>query len=236
MDSGLNALLITAVSIGFIHTLIGPDHYLPFIAIAKARKWTVAKTALVTFICGLGHVGSSVVIGLIGIGLGITISKVEVFEGFRGDLAAWLLFTFGLGYMIWGLWRAWKKPHDAHVHILGGKHTHDHGEPAENGKSKHNGVASWKELTPWILFTVFVFGPCEPLVPILMYPAAKLNMAGVILVAFAFAAATIGTMLVIVIGALMGLKPVALPKLSRFGHALAGFVILLCGAAIMMGL
>jgi hypothetical protein len=31
-----------AAGIGFIHTVIGPDHYLPFIVMAKARKWTRA--------------------------------------------------------------------------------------------------------------------------------------------------------------------------------------------------
>jgi len=27
----------------------------------------------------------------------------------------------------------------------------------------------------WALFLIFVFGPCEPLIPLIMYPAAKLN-------------------------------------------------------------
>ena len=37
-----------------------------------------------------------------------------------------------------------------------------------------------------ILFTIFVFGPCEPLIPILMYPAAKSSVAGMLLVAGVF--------------------------------------------------
>ena len=40
MVSGeLSALCVTAASIGFLHTLFGPDHYLPFIVMAKAKGW-----------------------------------------------------------------------------------------------------------------------------------------------------------------------------------------------------
>ncbi|MFC1674536.1 hypothetical protein ACFL1K_01385 [Candidatus Omnitrophota bacterium] len=31
----------TALSIGFLHTLFGPDHYLPFIVMSKARQWSM---------------------------------------------------------------------------------------------------------------------------------------------------------------------------------------------------
>jgi hypothetical protein len=237
-------LIATAVSIGVIHTLLGPDHYLPFIAIAKARMWSMGVAAIVTILCGIAHVGSSVVIGLAGIALGISISKLEHLESTRGDIAAWVLFGFGLLYMAWGLWRARKSPDTAHHHLLG-KHAHHHRGDDDEGhyhdndasaSGKKESMASWKELTPWVLFTIFVFGPCEPLIPILMYPAAKLSMAGVLLVSGAFALATISTMLVLVLGALAGLRPVSFRKLERYSHAIAGFVILACGVAVLMGL
>ena len=56
----------SAASLGFIHTLFGPDHYLPFIMMARARRWNLIKTSWITFLCGLGHVGSSVIVGAIG--------------------------------------------------------------------------------------------------------------------------------------------------------------------------
>ena len=31
-------LLLSALSVGFIHTLFGPDHYVPFIVLAKSRS------------------------------------------------------------------------------------------------------------------------------------------------------------------------------------------------------
>ena len=73
MSADIEILLVTAASIGFIHTLTGPDHYLPFIVMGKARQWTTIKTLWITFLCGLGHVGSSIVIGAIGIALGLVL-------------------------------------------------------------------------------------------------------------------------------------------------------------------
>jgi len=71
MDNSIALLSVTAVSLGFIHTILGPDHYLPFIVLSEARKWTTKKTMFITFLCGLGHVLSSVILGLIGITVGI---------------------------------------------------------------------------------------------------------------------------------------------------------------------
>ena len=66
MDS---VLLGTAASIGLVHTLLGVDHSLPFVALGRAQGWSLKRTLAVTFGCGLAHVLSSVLIGAIGIGL-----------------------------------------------------------------------------------------------------------------------------------------------------------------------
>lgn len=105
MSTEIKALILTAFSVGLLHTLFGPDHYLPFVMISWARKWSALKTACITFLCGIGHILSSVVLGLIGVALGIMVKKLEIIESFRGDIAAWLLIAFGLVYFVWGLHR-----------------------------------------------------------------------------------------------------------------------------------
>ena len=50
----LSALWITAFLTAVVHTITGPDHYLPFIAIAKSKNYSLKKTMLWTFVCGLG--------------------------------------------------------------------------------------------------------------------------------------------------------------------------------------
>ncbi|MDB4582328.1 hypothetical protein N9164_04185 [Draconibacterium sp.] len=62
-----NILILTAASLGFVHTVLGPDHYIPFIALSKARNWSLPKTLGVTALCGIGHVLGSIAIGLIGV-------------------------------------------------------------------------------------------------------------------------------------------------------------------------
>ena len=96
MSQEMILLLGTAMFIGFFHTLLGPDHYLPFIFMGKARKWSMMKIAWITVLCGTGHVASSVGLGLIGIALGITVTRLAAIESFRGNLAAWALIAFGL--------------------------------------------------------------------------------------------------------------------------------------------
>ncbi|MFH1414359.1 MAG: sulfite exporter TauE/SafE family protein [Candidatus Omnitrophota bacterium] len=224
-------LIGTALSIGFLHTLFGPDHYLPFIVMSKARKWSMLKTNIITLLCGIGHVLSSVALGFLGIALGIAVFKLEAIESFRGEIAGWFLLIFGFTYFIWGLHRAIRnKPHthlhqhpeDEHEHMH--DHTVEHAHPHDQ-KAKAN-------ITPWILFTIFVFGPCEPLIPILMYPAAKGNIWSVAMVTAVFGITTIATMLTIVIAFSFGLSKVPLWRLERYSHALAGLVIFLCGGAI----
>ncbi|MHC4320810.1 MAG: sulfite exporter TauE/SafE family protein [Planctomycetota bacterium] len=227
-------ITITAASIGLFHTLLGPDHYLPFTVMAQARKWSLIRTICITAVCGIGHVLSSVVLGIIGIALGISLNKLGAIESFRGGLAAWLLIVFGLGYFIWGVFRARKNLPHKHWHAHGDvsmpihKHKHKHGKDQLH---IHKGEKA-KNLTPWILFTIFVFGPCEPLIPLLIYPAAKSSTFGLVLVTGVFGVVTIATMLSIVILLYLGANLLPMGRLERYTHALAGATICICGIAI----
>jgi nickel/cobalt exporter len=241
MGIDLNLLVLTAISIGFVHTLIGPDHYLPFVAMSKARNWTRRKTMLVTAACGVGHVLGSIVLGLVGIAVGAALHRLEWIEGLRGDLAAWALTAFGLVYMAWGLKRAWRDREHSHehVHADGTRHRHTH---AHHTRDEHLHVHiqvdtdSARSLTPWALFIVFILGPCEALIPLLMYPAAQHSWWGIALVVVAFAITTILTMLAIVYVAVRGLERLPLKAAERYTHALAGAALSICGLGIVFGL
>jgi nickel/cobalt exporter len=236
MSSDLNILLVTAASVGFIHTVTGPDHYLPFVVISKARNWTMTKTSLITLLCGIGHVGSSIVLGGIGIALGVVLSKIEGIESFRGNLAAWAFVLFGLIYMIWGIFRALRnKPH-RHIHYHTGVTTHEHEHIHEQNHDHVHKKEKIINLTPWVLILIFVLGPCEVLIPILMYPAAEHGTKGIVLVSLVFAIATIATMLIIVTLLTTGFSKIPFGKLERWTHAIAGATVLLSGIAILLGL
>lgn len=227
MNNELLILTGSAASLGFIHTLLGPDHYLPFIVMSKVRKWKLYKTILVTTLCGIGHVGSSILVGSLGIGFGIGLNKLIRFESLRGSLAAWAFMLFGLIYMIWGIYRAVKNKAHKHVHVHDGEiHNHEHVH-----KNDHDHVHR-TNLTPWILFLIFVLGPCEPLIPLLMFPAVEASTFGVFIVASVFSIVTISTMLTLVLLISKGVSFIYLKKLERYSHAIGGAIILLSGMGI----
>lgn len=237
MQSSLYLLSFTAISLGFIHTILGPDHYVPFIAISKARQWNIWKTYLISFLCGLGHVLSSVILGCIGIFLGITVQKLEWIEGVRGDVAAWFLLVFGILYTIYGIKQIFRGKIHTHLHTYGEdgvvhKHAHNH-------VNKHMHVYDnlvQPNITPWVLFIIFVFGPCEPLIPILMYPALQHNILDVVVVSFLFSVVTITTMLIMITIGYFGLSFFKLNVLQKYSHALAGSAIICCAIFIFLGL
>ena len=244
IDGGIWMLAATAATLGLVHTVIGPDHYLPFIVIGRARRWRLRKTLLVALLAGLGHILSSVLLGFLGLAVGIAVTRLEGVESARGGLAAWLLIGFGLAYFLWGMRRAWRgkahtHPH-LHDHVHGGAaggdapgpdHAHAHSHELAEHAHPHEEPGK-ANLTPWILFTIFVFGPCEPLIPLIMYPAARHSPAGVALVAAAFGLVTIATMLAIIAAASWGASFARLGRLEKYSHALAGLMIFVSGLAV----
>ena len=186
---------------------------------------------VITFLCGIGHVLSSIVLGLIGIAVGISVNRLVSVESFRGNIAGWLFIAFGLVYMIISIRNLARKKKHSHKHFhLGGEH-HDH-EHGHNGGHVHVHETDSVSTTPWILFLIFVFGPCEPLIPILMYPAAEKNISGVILVSVLFSIVTIVTMMSIVLAFKLGLSRINLKPIEKYNHLIAGSIIFFSGVAI----
>ena len=100
-----DTLIITssAASLGFFHTILGPDHYLPFVAMARTNGWNGSKTAGYVVLCGVSHVLGTILIGLLALLLGFALFKIETFQSLRGDFAGWFLLLFGAVYFGWGI-------------------------------------------------------------------------------------------------------------------------------------
>ncbi len=231
MDDLSSSLLSATVAVAVIHTLLGPDHYLPFIVLARARGWSRSRAAAVTAVCGGAHVLSSLVLAGIGVLFGFAVGAVERWQTTRGGIAAWLLVGFGVAYGVWGLRtglrrrRGWEPhTHDDHVHVhRRGDVPHGHAAPSPGSR-----------FTFWTLLTVFVLGPCEPLIPIVMLPVSRGRWGLALVVALLFATITIVAMVVATLLGLAGLRPVRLSFLERWSHGLAGGVIAASGLAILL--
>jgi len=229
----LGGVIAFAAFAGFFHTLTGPDHFVPFIAMARAGGWSLRRTIAITSACGVGHILGSIALGGIGIVLGMALDQLKLWEDGRGNIAGWLLLGFGLAYMAWGLVRGIRnRPHShTHGHADGSKHVHEHTH-SDSHVHAHQEDERRASITPWALFAIFVFGPCEVLIPLMMAPAVIRSTWGVVAVCVAFAATTLATMLTIVIGAYFGLAKFSFPRLERFSHAIAGGTLALCGGTI----
>jgi ABC-type nickel/cobalt efflux system permease component RcnA len=231
--SALPLLLGTAMMIAAVHTAVGVDHTLPFIALGRAQRWSLRKLLTVTALCGVGHVLSSVVLGMIGIALGTALDRLRWFESARGSLAAWLLIAFGAFFIVRSLWRSLREHthNHHHAHADGLVHTHPHGHRHAEHMHPHF-AANRSAASVWTLFIIFAFGPCEPLIPLLMAPAALQHWWWVVLIAALFGAVTIAVMVVLVTVGYLGLSQFRLGALERHAELFAGLAIAGSGAVI----
>ncbi len=241
-------LLAAAASVALIHTVLGPDHWLPFTMLARARGWGRTKTLIVTFVCGIGHVGSSVLLGVVGLALGYEATHLAGLEASRGDIAAWGLVAFGAAYGLWGVRHAIRKrgglePHEhqgeIHIHTHG-DHVHVHDHPhLLTPRKLHAHVdprhLEWKrhQTTFWSLFILFVLGPCEPMIPLFVIPLSRGDWPLAWMTALVFSIVTLIAMLTLVGLASFGMERLPLGKVERWSHAMAGGVIAGCGLAVI---
>jgi sulfite exporter TauE/SafE len=206
------ALATAAVSVAALHSL-APDHWAPFAAVARARGWSAARTARVTLLCGFGHVTASALLGLLGLFFGM-----EVLQSVGRRMEAWagiLLIFFGLAYAAWGLRRAAGAHLHGHVH-----HHYDH-------------VHDPEKATVWSLFLLFSADPCVAVMPIL-FAAAPLGAARTTGIVLLYEAATLLTMVLLVLPARAGVKMLRFRFLDRYGDAAAGGAIAAVGLVVTL--
>jgi putative Mn2+ efflux pump MntP len=207
-------LALAAVGVGSLHTM-APDHWVPFAALARAQGWSRAKTIRVTAACGFGHVTVSVLLGVLALFFGLEVLRVV---GERMEAAAGLLLIgFGVVYAVYGL-------RHASAHLRGHFHGHTHGHHHAHADHDHDS----HRMTPWALFVLFSADPCVAVMPIL-FAAAPLGMARTALVVAAYELATIATMVVLVVPAAAAARQIGGRRVTRYGDAFAGAVIVSVG-------
>ena len=208
-------IALTAAAVGALHS-VAPDHWVPFAALARARRWSAAHTARITILCGLGHVTVSAILGVVAL---ITGLKAVHALGIRlEEHATLLLMAFGTIYMVWGLWRSFRRDplavmHHHHHHHAHGHNDHDHG------------------LTEWSLFALFSLDPCVAVIPMIVVASAG-GWRAVGAVVAVYELATIAAMIVLVGIAVAGVRMIRLGFLDRYGDAVAGGLILTTGGVL----
>lgn len=205
------ALALAGASVGALHSL-APDHWVPFAAVARAQRWTRARTARVTLACGIGHVTVSVALGVAGLVLGTAV--LQALGRRLESVASLLLIGFGVAYAAWGL-----------RGVVGKRlpgHSHPHGPAPDPSR-----------VTAWTLFLLFCADPCVAVVPI-VFAAAPLGAGNAAAIVIVYELATIGTMLALVLVAYAGAKGLRSRWVDRYGDGAAGGLIAATGLVLLL--
>ena len=89
-------IIAGSLLISLLHAVI-PNHWLPVLAIGKKEGWSLAQTSRVTFLAGMAHVISTVIIGLL---LGLIGSELTAnIEDFTHVVAPSVLILLGLYFL-----------------------------------------------------------------------------------------------------------------------------------------
>jgi len=117
-EAGFWTLMVATFVLATTHT-ISPDHWFPFVVVARANKWTLPLALTLACLAGLGHVLTSVAIGLVGVFAEQGLSKD--IANFLENATPMLLIIFGFGYAAYALYKQ-----------RVGAHGHSHGIPIIN--------------------------------------------------------------------------------------------------------
>jgi len=82
------------------HT-ISPDHWFGFVMLGRSKKWGIPKTLAVASIAGIGHVGTSVILGFIAVWAGATLAHNFASIVETGTGIALVVFGFGFALYSW---------------------------------------------------------------------------------------------------------------------------------------
>ena len=220
-------LFLSSCGTAVIHALI-PDHWLPFVLLARVERWSEKRVVLLTGLAGSLHVVVTMLFG----GLTIVAGSGRV-EGLAertgrslGFLGGLILVVFGVSY---GLWRHYR---EATAHARRGdlpdgsaKHLHAHGHLLER----------WFRgaVTARTLVVVIGISPCALLVPVLFASAVE-GSAALLAAALGFALCTIGTMTGVTLFAVRGIRRIDLPFFTRYGDLISGALVAGVGLLMML--
>jgi hypothetical protein len=218
-------LLLSSCSTAITHALI-PDHWLPFVLLSRAQRWSDRRTAVLTGLAGLLHVLMSIVLGgaAIAAGSGSAKDLAELAGRPVGYLAGLLLLFFGLAYGLWSYLRESRAHARAAVPGERPVHVHAHGHLLER----------WFRgaLTGGALVVIIGMSPCALLAPIL-FAAWSEGTGAVLAAALGFTLCTIGTMIGTTLFAVHGMRRLDFPFLTRYGDLISGFMLAAIGVFLM---
>lgn len=217
----IGAMLVGTLSISAMHALI-PSHWFSFAVIARAQKWTVGRTLIITLLAGCGHVGLTVVLGFLLAFVGKEFHQY-IPEKWEHLASAGTLIALGLYFAVPNLW---------------GRHSycgHDHHEGEQVSETGVPLSIKQDPRTKTVIGTLIMgmtLSPCLDLLSIYVM-ASQLAWQSLLLISLVMTVTTLGIMLLLVWLSLHGLQRLRLTWLDKNEGLLMGGILIALGVLLL---
>ncbi len=204
------SLLGGGFAAAFLHAAL-PTHWLPFVLVGRAQRWTLARSLLAVTAAGLAHIASTALVGSLIVAAGLALDAWVA--GLLPHLSAVLLFGFGGFYLIKS---AVRRP------ALAGGPAFDLAEPTVSHAAAF-----------WGLVAVMALSPGEVLLPIYMSSAQE-GVGALAMLTLAFAGGTILGMATFTTLARAGASVLRLERWARYEGAILGLALIAIGLLVVL--
>jgi hypothetical protein len=193
----------------FLHAAL-PTHWLPFVLVGRAQRWSLTRSLLAVSAAGLAHIATTVIVGTLIVAAGLALDGLVA--GLLPWVSALLLFGFGTFYLFRSFVR---RP------VMAGGPAEDLAEPTVSHAAAF-----------WGLVAVMALSPGEVLLPIYMSSAAE-GAGALALLTVMFAIGTILGMATFTTLARAGASILRLERWARYEGAILGFALIAIGLLIV---
>jgi hypothetical protein len=206
----LLSLLGGGFATAFLHAAL-PTHWLPFVLVGRAQRWSLGRVLTAVTAAGLGHIVATAVVGSLIVVAGLALEPW--IGGVLPHLSAILLFVFGLFYLGRSLIR---RPQPAG------------GPPLDLPEPAVSHAAAF-----WGLVAMMAISPGEVLLPFYLNQAQG-GVAVLVGLTVVFAAGTVLGMALFTVLARTGWSVLRLERWARYEGAVLGLALIAIGLLVVV--
>lgn len=198
-------LTVGALLISLVHAFL-PTHWLPFVLVGRARKWSRGRIMAVAAVAGMGHVLATIVLGFLVFLLGF---KIAEYAGHSVHIISGL-FLVGIGVLFCA------------NHFL--HHRHHAGPHEKEFVTDKAAILS--------LFGLLTFSPCEAILPVFL-AAGTVGWKTVVPLLAIILVSTVGVMLSLVYFAAAGMERIKSKLLETCEYLIVGLILIVLGVLVV---
>lgn len=204
----LLSVLGAGLATAFLHAAL-PTHWLPFVLVGRAQRWSLAQVMSAVVTAGLAHIFTTAVVGSLIVVAGLALDRW--ISGLLPWLSAGLLFAFGTFYLVRAVVR---RP------VLAGGPAMEFAEPSVSHRAAFIGLVA-----------TLAISPGEVLLPFYLSQATQ-GFAALAALTVVFAIGTVAGMVAFTAVARAGYSILRLERWARYEGAALGLSLILIGVMV----